>query len=634
MEQKNKFYVTTPIYYVTAKPHLGSLYSTLLADVAARWNKLSGKKVFFLTGTDEHGQKIAQAASKAHLEPKAFVDQFIPQYQKIWQEYNIDYSHFIRTTDQDHKNAVQQWLSTLINNGFIYKSFYEGWYCTSCETFITHDESHNQIPLCNSCGRQTEQVSEESYFFKLSAFQDRLLALYENNSTFILPKERANEVISFVKSGLKDLSISRTTVSWGIPFPGDDAHVTYVWADALTNYITAIGYGQPEKQEEFNYWWPADVQILGKDILRFHAVYWPAFLMASDLPLPKHLLVHGWIKFDDKKMSKSFGNVIDPQELYQTYGNDCVRYYLMREISIAQDTEFSIKNLETRISSDLANDLGNLLNRLVSLAEKHDALIIPAPKLWSEKSLTLRDACWDMIEQVTQLMNAYSYHLALAAIWKLINQTNAYFHEAEPWKLAKQDRDSFLQVLSATCHSLRTIAFILWPVMPGKMEELLVSLGTQFALKGNILEHIDEDGWQTNFTIKKITPLFIKPEPKINLEQEEKPMTQYISFDDFSKIELLVGTIIECDEVPKSDKLYKLLVDFGAKGKKQILSGIKQYFKSQDLINKQGVFVFNLAPRTMLGLASEGMLLSVRDDQNGLQLITVNNVVANGSQIK
>ena len=386
---QEKFYVTTPIYYVTAKPHLGSLYSTLLADVVARWNKLKGKRTFFLTGTDEYGQKVALQAEKAGKQPQEFVDSFIPAYKELWADYEIVYNHFIRTTDEDHVKAVQQWITMLIAKGDIYKAFYEGWYCTHCETFVTEKEIDPQGvygadsgPACPSCARPTKAVSEETYFFRLSAYQDKLLKFYKENPTFVVPKERLNEVINFVESGLKDLSISRTTISWGIPFPGDAKHVTYVWADALNNYITGIGYGNQLREKDFHQWWPADLHILGKDIIRFHAIFWPAFLMASGLPLPKQLLVHGWITVDNQKMSKSFGNVIDPVELLQKYGADQVRYYLVRQMAVNQDGNFSITDLEQRITADLANDLGNLLNRMTALAEKFDAMVINPPAAW------------------------------------------------------------------------------------------------------------------------------------------------------------------------------------------------------------------------------------------------------------
>jgi len=454
----NKFYITTPIYYVTARPHLGSLYSTLFADVLARWHKLNGKKTFFLTGTDEHGQKISQAAQKAGMEPKAFVDQFIPAYQDTWKKFEIDYTYFVRTTGPDHIRGAQAFVQKLIDTGDIYKAVYEGWYCTPDETFVTHSTSSQPshkasadtagqahqgegnsssvrpeelrdkvAPACPSCGRETVFVSESTYFFKLSAYQDRLLKFYKDHPDFIVPKERANEVISFVESGLKDLSISRTTVPWGIPFPNDPEHTIYVWTEALCNYITAIGYGNANKQDEFKFWWPADVQVLGKDIVRFHAVFWPAFLMAADLPLPKQLLVHGWIKVDEQKMSKSLGNVVDPMALYDAYGPEPLRYYLLRQLPIGQDGNFNIEELETRITADLANDLGNLLNRLVVLAAKNESMILHAPKKWEGAAeLDLRDESLNMVQEFENYMKDFQFHQALGSLWKFIHKINVY----------------------------------------------------------------------------------------------------------------------------------------------------------------------------------------------------------------
>ncbi len=516
--KKEKFYVTTPIYYVTAHPHLGSLYSTLIADVVARWNKLRGKKTFFLTGTDEHGQKIVQAAQKAGKEPKEFVDSLIPSYQNVWRMYGIAYDYFVRTTDPDHIKGVQQFISRLIKKGDLYKSLYKGWYCTPCETFVTEKEREvpqkpgQEGPACPTCGRSTSFVSEETYFFKLSAYQDKLLKLYKNNPDFIVPSERINEVVSFVESGLKDLSLSRTTVKWGVPFPDDPKHVVYVWADALCNYITAIGYGNLAKEKEFNSWWPADLHVVGKDIVRFHAVYWPALLMAADLPLPKQLLVHGWIQINKKKMSKSFGNVVDPIELQKLYGVEPVRYYLMRQIPVNQDGEFSTGDLERRIESDLANDLGNLLNRMVSLAEKNNVRNVIPPDVWAQQALDLRDEAWKMIEDFESYMNDCMFHLALARLWKFINNVNAYFHEQEPWKLAKEDQVRFMQVLSATCHSLRIIGVLAWPVMPNKMEELLGSLGITFKPEDNTLVQLELGSWHQTFTLKRVPVLFEKPD--------------------------------------------------------------------------------------------------------------------------
>ena len=641
---KNKFYVTTPIYYVTAKPHLGSLYSTLLADVIARWHRLQGDTVFFLTGTDEHGQKIAQAAANAGKDPKEFVDGFIDTYKKIWHDYELAYTYFIRTTDDNHKKAVQLWLQKLIQKGDIYKAFYQGWYCTPCETFITektdeHPELAQKGPLCPTCNRETVYLSEESYFFKLSAYQEKLLQFYQENPNFIIPKERAHEVINFVKEGLHDLSISRTTISWGIPFPGDTKHVTYVWADALNNYITAVGYGQPGKEQEFNFWWPADLQILGKDIIRFHAVYWPAFLMASNIALPKQLLVHGWIKVDEQKMSKSLGNVVDPEQLYASYGPEPVRYYLMRQMSINQDTNFSIHDLEQRITSDLANDLGNLLNRMTALAEKNNLVRVDTPAQWSKDACVLQEAFQTMLRELKSYMHEYTLHMALASVWKYIAQTNAFFHAHEPWKLAKTDEQKFKEVVAATCHSLYGIAILLWPVLPQSMEYLLESLGTNISIGGiNYMHELETLKWERSFLLKKIPTLFTKPEPKKDEQQEKKEQTvieqNAIDIELLSRVELRVGTIEQCESIPKSEKLYKLQVNFGQEGTRQILSGIKQFFAPEQLIGKQHVFVFNLKPRAMMGFESHGMILTATDAQGALHLVRAEHEVPNGTRLK
>ncbi|MFZ5953582.1 MAG: methionine--tRNA ligase [Candidatus Dependentiae bacterium] len=637
---KNKWYVTTPIYYVTARPHLGSLYSTVLADVSARWNKIKGKKVFFLTGTDEHGQKIAQAAEQAGKKPKEFVDSFIDAYKKAWSDYEIEYTKFIRTTDDYHVKAVQDWLSQLLAQGDIYKAFYKGWYCTSCETFVTEHEAHEQeMPPCPSCGRATHWVSEETYFFRLSAYQERLLKFYEENPDFIVPKERFAEVISFVKSGLKDLSISRTTITWGIPFPGDNKHVTYVWADALNNYITGVGYDQPGKEQEFNFWWPADVHIMGKDIVRFHAVYWPAFLMASGLALPKHLLVHGWIKVGAQKMSKSLGNVIDPIALKEAYGADPVRYYLLRALAITHDSEFSIADLEQKIESDLANDLGNLLNRLVTLAHKYDFYDVAPKAVWSVAAIELRDQCLNAVQEYELSMDEFQFHMALAKLWKFINQVNAYFHSQEPWKLVKNNRAEFEQVISAAAHGLYTVGLLLWPVMPEKMEQLLKSLGKTIAHETNIVDLLKLGIWKERFMLHKIDALFAKPmseretaaPEKIEQPKIEEPT--YIGIEDFAKVQLKVGTIKECTFVDQSDKLLKLQVDFGADGMRQVLSGIRKYYQPEQLIGKQALFVVNLKPRKILGLESQGMMLFAKDEAGNLKLMMPEQPVISGSQL-
>lgn len=654
----NKFYVTTPIYYVTAKPHLGSLYSTVLADISARFNKLQGKEVFFLTGTDEHGQKIAQAAQIAGKQPKEFVDGFVPSYQAMWKKYEINYTKFIRTTDQYHVQAVQAWLQNLIAQGDIYKSQYQGWYCTPDETFINEKEYEagaKQVN-CPACGRETQFVSEESYFFRLSNYQDKLLDFYQQNPNFIIPKEKINEVISFVQSGLKDLCISRSTISWGIPFPGDSKHVTYVWADALNNYITAVGYGDYTKVLDFAKWWPADLQILGKDILRFHAVYWPAFLMASNLPLPKQLLVHGWIKVGAQKMSKSLGNVVDPDILYQEYGPDQIRYYLASSLAITHDSNFDLNSLRENLTADLANNLGNLLSRATSLALKHDLSKISKPEKFDIRSQELLDLVKLATQDYLKLMQECSYHMAIAEVNRLIARSNAYFHELEPWVLAKTNQDLFKEVIWATCAVLEAVSVLFWPVMPSKMQELAGRIGSQIDLN-QIHKPGHGEAWvesirQINLILEimagKISPefslttgpvLFVKYE-KLILEEPEKikepsvseNLSNYIDFEDFLKVELIVGTIEQCEQVPGSDKLLRMDVNFGDKGMKQVLSGIAKFYLPTDMIGKQGVFVFNLKPRKIMGYESNGMLLSVLD-QDQLKLVSVAGIVTNGARL-
>jgi methionyl-tRNA synthetase len=638
MADQHHFYVTTPIYYPTARPHLGSLYSTLLADVAWRWHSLQGNKTFFLTGTDEHGQKIAAAAQAAGMSPQAFVDQTIPAYQSLWKAYGIEYNVFLRTTDVKHRKAVQQWIELLKKKGDIYKGFYEGWYCTHCETYVTEVDLTQPAPNCPSCNRPTHKVSEASYFFRLSAYQDRLLQFYESNPQFVIPNERINEVINFVKAGLKDLSISRTTISWGIPFPDDPEHVVYVWADALNNYITGIGW--PEHKEQFNKWWPAGLQVLGKDILRFHAVYWPAFLMAAQQPMPHNLLVHGWIKMGGQKMSKSFGNVLDPQLLCDTYGAEPIRYYLVRSVAVTHDHEVSEADIEQRITADLANDLGNLLNRMLTLALKYEVTTLSPRSNWSAAAQALHNAQLVMVAEYRNAMSEYQFHRALNALWKFIGEVNAYFHAQEPWKKIKTDKEAFVEIIAATSQSLRAITLMLWPVMPQTAQTMLSTLGLSFTQGHNYLHDLSGDQWKDQFQLSLVPPLFTKHEQKVteikSTESSGKNMnelsqTPAIVFDDWAKVDLRVGTITSCQEVPKSEKLYQLKVDFGPLGVRQILSGVRKDFAPEELINKQGVVVFNLAPRMMLGLESQGMLLFAKDEAGKSKLVTVSAV--NGSKV-
>jgi methionyl-tRNA synthetase len=639
MAEKSKYFVTTPIYYVTAGPHVGSLYTTVIADVIARYQALLGKNVFFLTGTDEHGQKVAQAAEKAGADPKTFVDRVSQDYKKMWQLYDLQYTDFIRTTDERHKRAVYKWIDTVEKKGDIYKAHYDGWYCLPDETFVTEQSVDGKAPLCPTCGRETVRLKEENYFFRLSAYQDRLLDFYKQHPDFITPRERLNEVISFVESGLKDLSISRKAVDWAIPFPNDPEHKVYVWVDALMNYVSAVGYGDESTLKKFNYWWPADLHIMAKEIVKFHAAYWPAFLMAADIPLPRRLLVHGWITVDGKKMSKSFGNVVDPVLLAEKYGIEPVKYYLLRQLPISQDGDFSYARLEQHVNADLVGGLGNLLNRVVALAEKNNVCTITCQTSWSSPSQELHDASCAMIREYQDHMHDYYFHLGLARLWQFVNQTNAYFHAHEPWKLAQSDPAKFIEVLSATCHSLRTIAVVLWPVMPTTTEILLKSLGITFDLSRGAWSGLDLESWNSAFLLEKVPALFHKIEPAKKHEQEETcaqhgmASESSVDIETFSKIELVVGTIEHAELVERSDKLIKLHVNFGPRGRRTVVAGIRKWYLPVDVIGKQAVFVFNLKPRLMMGHESQGMLLIAQGSDGGY-FVSPGSVVPDGTRLQ
>jgi len=656
--KNNKFYITTPIYYPNARPHLGTLYSTLLADVAARWQKIMGKETFFLTGTDEHGQKLQEAADKVDMQPKEYIDGIIPAFKKLWERYNIKYDKFIRTTDADHEKAVEYLIKKMQDNGDIYKSEYTGLYCVPCETYVnvTSETEKDKAGkyLCPTCNRSLREISEDSYFFRLSAYEDQLLDFYEHNPNFITPKERMNEVISFVKSGLKDLSISRTGVKWGVQFPGDKDHTVYVWADALPNYISGVGYGDnsAEGVAKFEKWWPADVQVMAKDIVRFHAVYWPAFLMSLELELPKKLLVHGYILMDEAKMSKSLGNAVDPEQLAQWYGIDQVRYYLVRQMAVNHDGKFDLQDLEAHVSSDLANNLGNLLNRTASLALSNGLENVQVPDTLEVVTAALHEKCQEAYRLFWEEMNKHQYHIALSELGKFTSQVNAFFHEQKPWVLAKQNKELFAEVIAAACNSLYSIAIMLWPVMPDKMEKLLESLGHKIELGKDYDHELRENNWHIkSFTLKKTEePLFIRPvsakaspgkpdgqskgKQQGAKKMDKTPKDGLINITDFAKIQLLAVTLETCERVEGSDKMLKFTVNLGQKlGKRQVLSGVGKDLKPEDLIGRQGILVANLPPRKMMGLESQGMLLYAEGD-DGLQLVTVGAKVPNGTQVK
>ncbi len=662
MASKNNYYVTTPIYYVNSKPHLGTLYSTLLADVASRFAQLMGKQTFFMTGTDEHGQKIQERAQELGMPPKEFVDSMISPFKDIWKLFDLNYNKFMRTTDEYHQKAVQAWIKQLMEQGDIYKSTYDGSYCVPCESFmtVTSDSPRNESGKAVCAlhpNRILEEVSEESYFFRLSSYEKLLLEFYEKNPKFIMPRERMAEVVSFVKSGLKDLSISRKNLTWGVPFPGDPEHVVYVWGDALNNYITGIGYGQSDEEsmKNFNQWWPADLHVMAKDIVRFHAIYWPAFLMASGLELPKRLLVHGYILMGDQKMSKSLGNAVDPTTLAEWYGVEPVRYYLMRQMAVTHDGIFSLKDLEDRITADLANNLGNLLNRTLSLALGNKLEKVKAPVAWEPAASHLREQAEETYRSYWDAMNDNMYHVALGHVWTFIGQVNAYFHAQKPWVLAKENGELFQEVIAAACQSLEIIGIMLSPFMPSKMSELLSCLGKRLESEYNYDEILRTNSWNGQFELKKLSePLFIRPESRVEksdqpeLKKEKNRASMHvlskkeasdssgeITINDFVKCHLTVGSIRACEPVKGSNKMLKLTVDVGEEsGDRTILSGVAQHFNPDDLIGKQGVYVTNLAPRKMMGEVSQGMMLFAEDDEGKLKLVTVGGQVKPGTRLR
>jgi methionyl-tRNA synthetase len=651
---KKTYYITTPIYYPNAQPHLGTLYSTLLADIAMRWQRLLGRKTFFLTGSDEHGQKIQERAESVSMAPKDFVDSIVPTYKDLWQLYGIDYSRFIRTTDADHEHGVTEWIKILLAKGDIYKASYDGWYCVPDETFVNIGSeplknAEGQY-LCPTCKRTLKQLSEESYFFKLSAYSDKLLAFYEATPDFITPKERLHEVVAFVKAGLKDLSLSRKTVTWGIPFPDDASHTVYVWADALNNYLTGVGYGSTDAaaKELLERCWPADAHVMAKDIVRFHAIYWPAFLMAINMPIPKKLVVHGYILVGDAKMSKSLGNSLDPAKLAAWYGTEQVRYYLARQMAITHDGTFDLKDLEDRLTADLANSLGNLLNRIMTLAVNNNYTTVKASATLEPQAQAVKMRIAEGYRFFADEMEKYFYHTALAEVWKMIATVNAYVHEQEPWKLAKTNRLLFEEVIATACNALRVIGLTLWPVMPNKMEELLATIGAPLVLGMDYDHELRQDAWDFTFTITKTDKvLFMRPESHLHeLDAAPAPAatesaattttTQQVpeaTIDDVAKLHLVVGTITECTPVPNSDKLLCLKVDAGSYGQRQILSGVAKDLKPEELVGRQGVFVANLKPRKMAGMLSEGMMLYAYDKDGKNKLTTVDGA-QNGRRVQ
>ncbi len=649
-----KFYITTPIYYPSDKLHIGHSYCTVATDTMARYKRLRGYDVRFLTGTDEHGQKIERIADSQGVTPKEYVDKIVAGVKELWKELDISYDKFIRTTDDYHVKAVQKIFKQLYDQGDIYKSEYEGWYCTPCESFYTDVQLVDG--KCPDCGREVERLKEESYFFRLSKYQDRLIKHIEEHPEFIQPQTRQNEMINnFLKPGLEDLCVSRTTFKWGIPVTFDDKHIVYVWVDALSNYITSLGYGSDD-DSDFKKYWPADVHVVGKEIVRFHTIIWPAMLMALNLPLPKQVFGHGWLIIDGGKMSKSKGNVVDPKVLVDRYGVDSIRYFLLREIAFGQDGNFTNEALIQRINSDLANDLGNLISRTVGMIDKYFGKTLPAYRENTEFDEALKEKAAQVTTKAEELLDKMLFSDALSEIWTLIRRANKYVDETQPWILAKDEEQKakLANVLYNLSEAIRIVSVLIQPFMPNTPKLIWEQLGiNDEALhtwdsaktwgmlpaeitisKGNVIfPRIDmkKELAELEAAMKEAQAASIANQEKRS--EEPKEAVPEITIDDFGKVKLKVGTVVASEKMPGSKKLLKNQIKIGSETR-QILSGIAPHYTPEEMVGKKVIVLTNLPPRKMMGEMSYGMILVAEDENGELSLASVDKSdFADGSEL-